>query len=122
MPRTVSLLGVPSSAGTHGPGQEKAPAALRAAGLVRRLQTEGVRVQDHGDLPTTLFRADPSHRDRQGIERATDVARQVRDAVTKLLEEETTLLLRPLRTAASAGSRTSCVTTPLPSASRPAPS
>jgi arginase len=93
MPRTVSLLGVPSSAGTHGPGQEKAPAALRAAGLVRRLQAAGVRVQDHGDLPTTLLRADPSHRDRQGIERVTEVARQVRDAVTKLLEEETTPLL-----------------------------
>jgi arginase len=33
----VGLLGVPSSAAAHGPGQEKAPAALRGAGLLDAL-------------------------------------------------------------------------------------
>jgi arginase family enzyme len=35
------LLGVPSSAAAHGPGQEKAPAALRRAGPPERLSTAG---------------------------------------------------------------------------------
>jgi arginase family enzyme len=30
----IGLIGVPSSAGAHGVGQEKAPLALRRAGLV----------------------------------------------------------------------------------------
>ena len=45
------LLGVPSSAAAHGPGQEKAPAALRRAGLPERLSAAGVPVADYGDLP-----------------------------------------------------------------------
>jgi len=32
--RGVGLLGVPTSAGSHNAGQDKAPQALRAAGLV----------------------------------------------------------------------------------------
>jgi arginase family enzyme len=28
---TIALIGVPTSAGSHGPGQEKAPQALRRA-------------------------------------------------------------------------------------------
>jgi arginase len=38
----LGLLGVPSSAAAHGPGQEKAPAALRRAGLPERLAAAGV--------------------------------------------------------------------------------
>ena len=41
MDRTA-LIGVPTSAGTHGPGQERAPWALRRAGLVRELEAAGV--------------------------------------------------------------------------------
>ncbi len=38
MTRTLGLIGVPSSAGAHAPGQEKAPEYLRHAGLVERLE------------------------------------------------------------------------------------
>jgi arginase family enzyme len=38
----VSILGVPTTAGSHNPGQEKAPAAWRAAGLADRLREAGV--------------------------------------------------------------------------------
>jgi arginase len=85
--RRIALLGVPSSAGTHGPGQEKAPAALRSAGLIDRLEAADVSVVDHGDLPVALFRADPAHRDRQSIDRVVEVARAVRDALLPLLDE-----------------------------------
>ena len=40
--RQVSILGVPTSAGSHNPGQEKAPAAWRAAGLIGELRAAGL--------------------------------------------------------------------------------
>ena len=54
--RKVSILGVPTSAGSHNPGQEKAPAAWRAAGLAGVLRTAGLDVEDRGDLPAAPFR------------------------------------------------------------------
>jgi arginase len=54
--RRVSILGVPTSAGSHNPGQEKAPAAWRAAGLVDGLKRAGLDVEDRGDLPAEPFR------------------------------------------------------------------
>ena len=54
--RRVSILGVPTSAGSHNPGQEKAPATWRAAGLADRLRAAGVDVEDRGDLPEARFR------------------------------------------------------------------
>ncbi len=63
MSRTIHLLGVPSSAGAHWPGQEKAPAALRAAGLLDRLRDGGIEVVDRGDLPVSRWRADRTPHD-----------------------------------------------------------
>jgi arginase len=54
--RRVSVLGVPTSAGSHNPGQEKAPAAWRAAGLIGELRAAGLDVEDRGDLPATPYR------------------------------------------------------------------
>ncbi len=48
---TWSLIGVPTSAGAFAPGQEKAPAALRAAGLVERLIGAGLAIRNTGDTP-----------------------------------------------------------------------
>jgi arginase len=50
----LSVIGAPSSAGAYAPGQERAPAALREAGLLGRLRDCGVAVHDLGD--TALFR------------------------------------------------------------------
>ncbi len=60
-PKKVALIGVPSSAGSHGPGAERAPAALRAAGLAARLEAAGYEVVDHGDTPTYLYQPDEEH-------------------------------------------------------------
>jgi NADPH-dependent 2,4-dienoyl-CoA reductase/sulfur reductase-like enzyme len=54
--RRVSILWVPTSAGSHNPGQEKAPAAWRAAGLADGLREAGLDVEDRGDLPAAPFR------------------------------------------------------------------
>ena len=75
------LLGVPTSAGAHGPGQEKAPAALRKAGLREALQSAGLTVDDGGDLATVRFEPDPGNRKAQSAARVTAVASSVADRV-----------------------------------------
>jgi arginase len=61
-PKKIALIGAPSSAAALLPGTEKAPAALRAAGLVERLQNAGYEVIDYGDCPPRLFADDDEHR------------------------------------------------------------
>ena len=61
-PKKIALIGAPSSAAGFLPGTEKAPAALRAAGLVERLQSAGYEVTDHGDCAPRLFADDEDHR------------------------------------------------------------
>jgi arginase len=60
-PDKVILLGAPVSAAASASGHEKAPAALRAAGLVARLGEIGLEVIDSGDGPIRLFESDDSN-------------------------------------------------------------
>jgi len=57
-PDKIALLGAPTSAAALSRGHERAPAALRAAGLVERLRSVGYEVIDHGDDPVQLSEAD----------------------------------------------------------------
>ena len=57
----LSVLGVPDSAGSYAAGQELAPAALRAAGLIGALADAGREVHDQGDLPAQVWRPDHAH-------------------------------------------------------------
>jgi arginase len=57
-PDKIALLGAPTSAAALSRGHERAPAALRAAGLVDRLRSIGYEVTDHGDDPVQLSEAD----------------------------------------------------------------
>ncbi len=75
------LVGAPTSAGAHGPGQEKAPAALRRAGLIEALRSANVDLDDAGDLPIALFHPDPANRRAQNASRVSSVATQVSDQV-----------------------------------------
>src|SRR6266536_602007 len=63
----LNLLGVPSSMGAFAPGQEDAPAALRAAGLVDQLQAAGVEVNDLGDLPRRRWTPDADNPIAQNV-------------------------------------------------------
>ncbi len=60
-PKKIALIGAPSSAAAFEPGLEKAPAALRAAGLVEKLQSTGYEVVDHGDCAPHHFSQDDEH-------------------------------------------------------------
>jgi arginase len=84
----LGLIGVPSSAGAHGPGQEKAPSALRTAGLLGALREAGLEVEDLGDLPVARFAPDRDNRKRQSQPRVVKVARQVAEAVARAVERE----------------------------------
>jgi arginase len=61
-PKKIALIGAPSSAAAFLAGTEKAPAALRAAGLVQRLQDAGYEVIDHGDCAVRHFAEDDENR------------------------------------------------------------
>jgi arginase len=66
----IALLGAPTSAAALSPGHEGAPAALRAAGLIERLQAIGYEVTDLGDDPPPIYKPDeesPRARNLPGV-------------------------------------------------------
>jgi arginase len=74
-------IGVPTSAGAHHAGQERAPAALRQAGLIDRLRAAGVDIEDAGDLPGAAFTVDQEHPEARNLGAVVRVAGEVADAV-----------------------------------------
>jgi arginase len=86
----IGLIGVPSSAGAHGVGQEKAPQALRRAGLVTGLESSGIEVNDFGDLPLALYQPRSANRKQQNLARVVDVARRVAERVDEVLKQHLT--------------------------------
>ena len=58
MGRTIAYVGVPTSLGSYGPGQEKAPQAFRDAGFPQMLREKGLTVVDYGDLSVRRWRPD----------------------------------------------------------------
>jgi arginase len=89
MPRPrVAVVGAPSSAGAHHAGQEQAPAALRAAGLVDRLCTAGIDVVDLGDVVDATFTLDDVDCTSRGLSTVVDVARAVADAVAGVVADD----------------------------------
>jgi arginase len=75
------VIGVPSSAGAHHAGQDQAPDALRAAGLLDRLVAAGESVQDAGNLPRAPFAVDHDHPGARNLAAVARVAREVAGAV-----------------------------------------
>jgi arginase len=60
-PKKIVLLGSATSAAALRAGHERAPEALRAAGLADRLKSAGFEVADLGDTATYLFQTDDEH-------------------------------------------------------------
>lgn len=82
--RRYTVIGVPSSAGAHYAGQDLAPGVMRHAGLLDRLASRAIDVQDDGDVAGETFRVDhenPRHRNLAAVVR---VARSVADAVERI--------------------------------------
>jgi hypothetical protein len=79
------MVGVPSSAASYASGQEQAPAALRAAGLIAALQATAGSVHDDGDLPVQTWRPDRERPLAQNVEQVVRNIRDVADRVERLL-------------------------------------
>jgi arginase len=82
--RRIGLLGVPTSAGSHNAGQERAPEALRSAGIVTELESRGVEVFDFGDLETATHRPTSREEGVRDASRVVQVAAQTRDKVAEI--------------------------------------
>ena len=94
MSNSLIIIGAPSSAGAYAPGQEKAPGALRAAGLLECLRTHGTHVVDRGDVPGFRWRVDRANPRAMNADKVTMVARATADRVaTALAEDSATLVL-----------------------------
>jgi arginase len=78
------VLGVASSAGTHHAGQDRAPQALRDAGLLDQLRSAGLSVDDRGDVVTEVFAVDHANPTRRNLAAVVRVARTVADLVADI--------------------------------------
>jgi arginase len=85
----ITLLGVPSSIGARSLGTEKAPCALREAGLQHRLRSAGIDWRDDGDLEASPYASDddPAHARRKNLEGVLRVARALAGRVEAILRE-----------------------------------
>jgi len=81
----LTIVGAPSSAGAYAPGQERAPRALRDAGLVAALEEAGWTVDDRGDVDEVRWAPDGDDPRAANCDSAArvagDVATGVRDAL-----------------------------------------
>jgi arginase len=79
-PKKIALIGAPSSAAAFNAGSEKAPAALRAAGLAEKLQAAGFEITDYGDCAPRLFADDEEHRRARNL---TEIVAGLNDLKTR---------------------------------------
>jgi arginase len=92
--RPLGVIGVPTSAGAFAPGQERAPAALRRAGLLDALGDAGTVVRDHGDREVWRWRPDREQRSAQNLATVVEIVRETARRVGDSIEAaETTLVL-----------------------------
>jgi len=91
--RRVIVLGAATSAGTHHAGQERAPEALRAGGLVQRLTAAGLAVTDLGDVVHETFRVDRSGAGARNLDAVVRAAAAVADAVERSAAEDALLVV-----------------------------
>jgi arginase len=89
----ITVLGVPTSAAAFAPGQELAPAALRAAGLLDRLSAGGVEATDLGDSPVWRWRPDTARPRAQNLAEVARIARETADRVARASGERGPLLV-----------------------------
>jgi arginase len=89
----ISVVGVPTSAGSYAAGQEQAPAALRSAGLVTALRASGLEVQDEGDLPLQIWRPDRVNPRAQNIDQVTECVQELTERLIPLFARGDTLLV-----------------------------
>ncbi len=81
----IAIIGAPTSAASYAPGQELAPAALRAAGLPAALEARGLEVRDLGDGPHQRWAPDRDSPRAQNLAQASDAIAAVANAASAAL-------------------------------------
>jgi arginase len=81
----LGLFGAPTSMASFAPGQEKAPRALRDAGLLDGLTAAGIEVVDHGDLPMRRWRPDRTNPRAQNVDAVVEDVAGVRDRIGHII-------------------------------------
>jgi arginase len=89
----IAIIGVPSSAGAYGPGQEQTPDALREAGLISFLAAENVTVIDKGNVSGYRWKVDRENRRAMNVDPVYAVAKELADKVRQSLDEGNKLLI-----------------------------
>lgn len=87
------VVGAPSSAGAYAPGQEQTPQALRSAGLLDKLRSRGIEVEDGGDIDLVRWRSDRTNRRAMNAAVVARSAAQVAEAVRDGLAAEGSAVL-----------------------------
>lgn len=90
---SLAIIGAPSSAGAYAPGQERAPDALRAAGLISLLQAQGIRVVDKGNVPGYRWEVDKQNKRAMNADLVAEVAKAVSQEVSQSLAEKKKVLV-----------------------------
>lgn len=88
----VSVVGVPNSAGSYAAGQDQAPAALRAAGLIGAMVAAGLEVNDAGDLPAQVWTPDRAHPYAQNAGQVATCLRELTNRLRPLFAAGDTVL------------------------------
>jgi len=89
----VAVFGVPTAAGARASGLERAPFALREAGLLQALRDRGARVVNLSDLSLFPHRDDPEHPRARNAEVVACALRAAGDEMTRALAEGFTIVL-----------------------------
>lgn len=89
----LSLIGFPDSVGSYAAGQEQAPAALRAAGLVEALVAAGLEVHDDGDLPVRTWKPDRVRPYAQNVDEVVSGLQELRHRLGPLLQAHALVLV-----------------------------
>jgi arginase len=89
----LAIIGAPSSAGAYAPGQERAPAALRAAGLLEVLSGRGITVDDREDVPGFRWRVDKTNPRAMNASIVATVAKATAERVASALATDAAVLV-----------------------------
>ena len=89
----VAVFGVPTAAGARQPGVDRAPFALRAAGLLEGLRGLGATVVNLSDLSLFPYRDDDAHPRQRNAEVVACAVRAAADEMTRALAEGFALVL-----------------------------
>jgi arginase len=93
MRNRLVIVGAPSSAGAYAPGQEKAPAALRAAGLLELSTARGITVDDSGDISVFRWRADKANPRAMNANAVANAAQATAERVASALADNAAVLV-----------------------------